>query len=95
VFHINVVLTVKDAADVDTVRDLLTTAMRMTREEPGVVRFDVFHSHDDPQVFLLCEGWEDEAAWRAHREREAVQTIYIPQVLPLVDRVPHVSTLLE
>lgn len=94
-FHINVLLTVREKADVDEIRELMTQAVRLTRAEPGCVKFDLFHSHDDPQTFLLCETWADEQAWKDHRERDAVQTIYIPKVLPKVDRVPHISTLVE
>ena len=36
-----------------------------------------------------------EQAWQDHREREAVQTIYLPKVMPLVERIPHFSTKLE
>lgn len=88
-FCINVLLQVKNPADVDEVARLLTEAARLSREEPGCLRFEAFHSQSDPNVFLLCERWESEAAWQAHRE------IYQPQVLPKVERTPHISTLLE
>ncbi len=94
-FHINVLLKVHDAGDVEEIRELMTELMRASRAEPGCVKFDVFHSHDDPLTFLLYETWADEQAWKDHRERDAVQTIYLPKVLPKVDRVPHISTLLE
>jgi len=94
-FCINVILNVKDAADVEKVAGLLARTGGMSREEPGCIRFEVCHSHDNPQVFILCERWESEQAWKDHRERAAVQEIYIPQVLPLVERVPHISTILE
>ena len=37
----------------------------------------------------------EKADWETHRMAKAVQEIYIPKVLPLVDREPHVSTLIE
>lgn len=94
-FCINVLLTVKDPANVDRVRELLRECGRRSRQEPGCLRYDAFHSQSDPRVFLLIERWESEAAWQRHREGAAVQEIYLPQVIPLVERVPHISTLLE
>jgi quinol monooxygenase YgiN len=94
-FAINVVLTVKNESDTDRVRELLTQCGRLSRSEPGCLRFEVCDSQDDPRVFILVERWESEQAWQDHKQRQAVQEIYLPQVLPLVDRVPHISTLLE
>lgn len=92
--HVNVVLTVKDADQVATVRELLTRQGRLSRTEPGCVRFEVYHSHNDPRVFILNEWWQSQEALDVHRTAEAYTTIYVPQVLPLVDRTPHPSTLL-
>lgn len=36
--------------------------------EPGVLRFDVLQSGEDPARFLLYEAYRDEAATRAHKE---------------------------
>jgi autoinducer 2-degrading protein len=36
--------------------------------EPGVLRFDVLQSGEDPARFLLYEVYRDEAATRAHKE---------------------------
>ncbi|MCA9268813.1 MAG: antibiotic biosynthesis monooxygenase [Planctomycetales bacterium] len=93
-FHINVWLTVKDAADVARVRELLAEACRLSRAEPGALAFDVFHSQADPQKFLLCERWASEQAWKDHRDARAFREIYQPHVLPLVDRDPHISELI-
>jgi quinol monooxygenase YgiN len=94
-FHINVWLTVKDAADVAKVRGLLAEACRLSRTEAGCAGFEVFHSQSDPQKFLLCECWESEQAWKDHRNEKAFKEIYQPQVLPLVEREPHISELVE
>ncbi len=94
-FCINVLLQVKEAVDVPEIARLLTEAGRLSRAEPGCLRFEVYHSQSDPQVFLLCERWESEQAWQTHRGERAVTEIYQPQVLPKVERVPHISTLLE
>jgi len=94
-FHINVLLTAKDENDIPTIASLLSEAAGMTRLEPGCERFEVYHSQSDNKVFLLCEWWESENAWKIHKEQRAVQEIYLPKVLPLVDRTPHISTLVE
>lgn len=94
-FHINVWLTVNDPSNTATVRDLLAQACQLSRAESGCVRFEVFHSQSDPQKFLLCERWESEQAWKDHRNEKAFTEIYQPQVLPLVDREPHISDIVE
>ncbi|NOX52865.1 MAG: antibiotic biosynthesis monooxygenase [Planctomycetes bacterium] len=91
----NVIVTVKDEQDVPTIRELLAEQGRLSREEPGCLRFEVYHSQKDPKVFLLIERWESEEALDAHRQAKAYQEIYKPQVLPRVDRVSHPSTLVE
>ncbi len=94
-FCINVWLTVNDAKDVPEIRDLLAEAARLSREEPGCLRFEVYHSQSDERVLLLCERWESRTAWEEHRNERAFTEIYEPKVLPRVDRVPHISTLVE
>ena len=91
----NVIITVKDEKDVEAVRDLLAEQGRLSRQEPGCLRFEVYHSQKDPKVFLLIERWESDEALDAHRQAKAYQEIYKPQVLPRVDRVSHPCTLIE
>ncbi|HID22529.1 MAG TPA: antibiotic biosynthesis monooxygenase [Planctomycetaceae bacterium] len=91
----NVIITVKDEQDIHAIRDLLAEQGRLSRQEPGCLRFEVYQSQKDPKVFLLIERWESEEALDAHRQAKAYQEIYKPQVLPRVDRVSHPSTLVE
>jgi quinol monooxygenase YgiN len=93
--YINVQLHVKDSADINKVGELLQAHGRLSRAEPGCVRFDVYHSKSDPAVYLLCEHWDTEASLDQHRLAEGYLTIYKPQVIPLVDRTPHMCDLLE
>ena len=88
-------LTVKEDSDVDRVTELLAKQGQLSRAEPGCVRFDVYHSNQDPRVFILNEWWEGQDALDVHRTAHAYTQIYQPKVLPLVDRVPHPSTLVE
>ena len=94
-FCLNVWITVKDPSHVETVRGLLTELGRLSRAEPGCIRYEVCHSQADATRFLLCERWESQAAWEHHRTLKGFTEIYQPQVLPLVNREPHISTLLE
>ena len=94
-YCLNVWLTVKDVANIERVRKLLAQQVRLSRAEPGCLRFEAYHSEADSRRFLLVERWGQKSDWEAHRTAKAVQEIYIPQVLPLVDRDPHVSTLVE
>jgi quinol monooxygenase YgiN len=93
--YLHVWLKVKDAADADRVRELLAEQGRLSRAEPGCLRFEVYQSQNDAARFLLCERWESQAALDVHRTAAAYTTIYQPRVLPLVDREPHPSTLIE
>jgi quinol monooxygenase YgiN len=38
-----------------------------SREEPGIVQFDVLQQQDDPHRFLLIEVYRDVAATAAHK----------------------------
>ena len=88
-FCLNVILTLKDAADATEIKGLLAEACRLSRTEPGCLRFDVYHAEADPATFVLVEHWASEQAWQDHREEKAFKEIYEPQVLPRVERVPH------
>ncbi len=93
--HLNVWLTVKAPEEVEQVRELLTECCRLSRQEPGCARFEIYHSQVDSTRFLLNEHWETEAALDQHRQAKAFTEIYTPKVLPLVTREPHPSTLVE
>ena len=93
--YLNIWLTVKDPAQVGQIRELLTEQARLSRKEAGCVRFEVYQSNNDPTRFLLHERWESQTALDQHRTAEAYTTIYQPQVLPLVNREPHPSTLVS
>jgi quinol monooxygenase YgiN len=93
--YVNVMLTVKDKADVPQIRELLSEQARLSRAEPGCQRFEVYHSDNDPQVFFLVERWDSDAALDVHRTAHAYTTIYQPQVLPRVERTPHRSQLVS
>lgn len=94
-FHLTVWLTVKDPSNVDQVRSLITESSRLSRAEPGCIRFDVYHSETEPTRFLLVEHWSQKSDWEIHRTGKAVTEIYVPKVLPLVERQAHVCSMVE
>ncbi|MEI6257024.1 MAG: antibiotic biosynthesis monooxygenase family protein [Planctomycetota bacterium] len=91
----NVLLLAKDPAAVPAIRDRLSQAMRLSRTEPGCLRFDVYHSTAEPRRFVLVEHWASAEALDQHRLAEAYTTIYKPHVMPFIDREGHPATLLE
>ena len=94
-FRLNVVLTVNDADDADEIRQLLAQAAALSRAEAGCERFDVYHSQNEPTVFLLTEWWATKEHWEAHRSEKAFLEIYQPQVLPRVSRTPYFCDLVS
>jgi quinol monooxygenase YgiN len=90
VFHINVWLTVNDPANAARVGDLLDQCRRMSLQEPGCERYEVFQSEADPAKYLLVETWTSREHWETHRGAEAARTVYLPQVIPLVTREAHI-----
>ena len=92
---LNIWLTVKDPADVEKVRDFLAEQGRLSRQEPGCLRFEAYQSQNDAAKFLLNEWWESQAALDRHRTAKAYTTIYQPQVMPLVERDGHPSVLVS
>ena len=86
------ILTAKDPAHVPELRELLTTQVVLSREEPGCVRFEALESQTAPGTFIVVERWESEAALDAHRAAEAITTVYLPRIMPLVERILHVCS---
>jgi len=95
VIYANILLTVNDPNDIPVIGDLLREQGRLSREEPGCLRFEVYHSTVDATRFFLCERWESTEALDLHRKAKAYTEIYQPQVLPKVERQGHVCSLIE
>jgi quinol monooxygenase YgiN len=92
---LNVILQVKDPANIEKVRGHLVEQGKLSRAEPGCLRFEVYQSNNDPATFILNERWESQPALDEHRKAHAYTQIYQPHVIPLVNRTPHPSTLVE
>jgi len=95
VIYLNVMLTVKEDSDIPRVRQLLHQQATQSRREPGCRRFEVYHSQSDRRVFLLVEHWDSQAHVDQHRRGKAFVELYQPLVLPLVERTPHPSDLVD
>lgn len=93
--YANIWLTVKDPADVDEIRELLREQCRLSKQEPGCERFEVYQSKNEPLKFLLVERWASQEHLDAHRLATAYTTIYAPKVIPRVERVAHPCELVE
>jgi quinol monooxygenase YgiN len=93
--YLNVWLTVNQESDIAKVRQLLGEAGRLSRAEPGCVRWEAYQSNNDPARFLLHEWWQSQADLDEHRKAQAYTTIYQPRILPLVTREPHPSVLIQ
>jgi quinol monooxygenase YgiN len=93
--YLNVVLTVKAAADIAFVRSTMTELGRLARKDAGCLRFEVYHSQSHINTFFLVEQWEDEASLDAHRKTKAFTETYMKTVVPKLERVPHMCDLLS
>lgn len=91
----NVVITVQDPEDTETVAKLLDECALLSKAEPGCERFEVYQSQTNRQLFFLIERWGTQDQLDAHREAHAFKDIYVPRVLPLVSREPHPSDLIS
>lgn len=92
---LTVVLTARESSSVPELRELLLQQARLSREEPGCVRFEVYESTSVPDTFILIERWESQQALDVHRTATGFTTVYAPRVLPLVDRIPYVCRQLD
>ncbi|MDA7771353.1 putative quinol monooxygenase [Pseudomonadales bacterium] len=90
----NVVLTVNSPTDISTVAEKLAELATDSLQEPGCERFEVYHSNTDPALFMLIERWASQQALDQHRDGAAFQQIYLPNVIPLVSRSPHLCQIL-
>ena len=64
-------LIARSLEEADRVSMLLPDHIRLTRAEPGCLRFEVLRSYADPCRFAVTEAFRDRAAFDAHRERAA------------------------
>jgi quinol monooxygenase YgiN len=79
------------AKDADKAETLLREIRDSSVKEPGVVRFEVGRSTDDPNVFVLWEVYRDQAAVDAHRASEHFKRLVLDGIRPLAQNRTAVS----
>ena len=88
-YCINVLLTVKNAADVAQVKEMMTEMGRLSRLEPGCVRYEVCHSQARCHEVLCASDGRQRPTGNTTARLTPFKTIYEPKVIPLVNREPH------
>jgi quinol monooxygenase YgiN len=69
--NLNGFLICRSLEEADRVSHLLPDHIRLTRAEPGCLRFEVLRSHSDPTRFAVSEVFRDRDAFDAHQARAA------------------------
>ncbi len=69
--------------DADKAEAILRELRDASREEEGVVGFDVARSQENPNVFALWEQYRDDAALDAHKETDHFRRLVLDGVRPL------------
>lgn len=80
----------------DEIAEVLKTAVRNSRAEPGCRLFMANRSVEDPRRFVLYEQFDDKAAFEAHLATESFKVNVAGRILPLLEsRVRHVCAVIE
>ncbi len=93
-FFLTVLLTANSDADAEAVAQALARMRPLCLAEPGCARWEAYRSQDEARRFVLVEHWQTRAHWEAHGELSAIQSIYLPEILPRVTREVHPSSML-
>jgi (4S)-4-hydroxy-5-phosphonooxypentane-2,3-dione isomerase len=72
--------------DADKAEAILRELRDASRNEEGVVAFDVARSQEKPNVFALWEEYEDEAALDAHIATEHFKRLVLNGLRPLAQQ---------
>ncbi|GGU73063.1 hypothetical protein GCM10010211_43650 [Streptomyces albospinus] len=90
-FDLIVIIRVSENTDVAPVADALSRMRPLCLAEDGCVSWEAYQSHQDPGRFVLVEHWASRAHWEAHDAGDAIQEIYIPEIMPRIEREVHPS----
>ena len=63
--------------DADRVAAILIELRDLSRQEPGIMQFEVARGQDRPNIFALWEVDRDDAALKAHLESDHFQRLGI------------------
>ena len=70
--------------ELNVVLNLLSEVAIKSKTESGNLFYKVHQSNTDPDVIILFEGYEDDAAVAAHRSSEHFQALVIGKIVPLL-----------
>ncbi|MCQ8772884.1 putative quinol monooxygenase [Streptomyces telluris] len=85
-FDLIVIIRVTEAPDIAIVADALSRMRALCLAEDGCVSWEAYQSHEEPSRFVLVEHWASRAHWEAHDAGDAIQKIYIPEIMPRIER---------
>jgi quinol monooxygenase YgiN len=85
-FYLIVAISPRSQQDATAVAQALARMQPLCRAEAGCVRWEAYQTGDGTGRFFLVEQWETEALWEAHGNGSAIQDIYLPDILPRVER---------
>ncbi|MFJ7078631.1 putative quinol monooxygenase [Streptomyces sp. NPDC098781] len=90
-FDLVVLIHVPAPADVPAVADALARMRPLCLAEDGCVGWEAYRSEVDGGRFVLVERWASRGHWEAHGDGDAIRRIYVPEILPRVEREVHPS----
>ena len=72
--------------DADVAESLFRELRNASRQEAGVIQFDIGRSHEKPNVFALWEVYRDQEAVDAHLASEHFQRLVLNGIRPLAQQ---------
>jgi quinol monooxygenase YgiN len=63
------------AENVEQVRELLSTQVGPTRNEPGCLKYELLQNRDDPTDFTFVEEWTSVAALENHSASDHIKAV--------------------
>ncbi|MEU5578513.1 antibiotic biosynthesis monooxygenase [Streptomyces huasconensis] len=90
-FDLIVIIRVPETDNIAPVADALARMRPLCLDEDGCVSWEAYQS-EEPGRFVLVERWASRAAWEAHDAGDAIQKIYVPEIMPRIEREVHPST---
>ncbi len=62
---------------VEVARPIIMELIQHTRKEPGVIKYDWYHDHSEPNTFVVLETYENLEALQAHEKSEHFQKVIL------------------
>ncbi|MGA4850065.1 putative quinol monooxygenase [Streptomyces sp. G5(2025)] len=90
-FDLIVIVRVPETDNIAPVADALARMRPLCLGEDGCVSWEAYQSEGEPGRFVLVERWASRAHWEAHDAGDAIQKIYVPEIMPRIEREVHPS----